>query len=86
MPRVVRDLGTKDHKAASDFARAAASSDRGKTIVALHLRRGARIACRHTFRVRRRGSVRADLPELQEPGQRFAARSRASSSCMCLRK
>lgn len=52
MPPAMRGLGTEGHKAASEFARIAATGDRDKTIAALPLLSGACVACHHAFRVR----------------------------------
>ena len=52
MPPAMHGLGMDGHKAASEFARIAASGDRDKTVAALPLLSGACVACHHSYRVR----------------------------------
>jgi hypothetical protein len=52
MPPAMHSLGVDGHKAASEFARIAATGDRDKTIAALPSLSGACVACHHAFRVR----------------------------------
>lgn len=52
MPPTMHALGTEGHKAATEFARIAASGDRDKTLAALPLLSGACVACHHSFRTR----------------------------------
>jgi len=52
MPPAMHSLGVDGHKAASEFARIAATGDRDKTIAALPSLSGACVACHFSFRVR----------------------------------
>jgi cytochrome c556 len=45
-------LGVEGHKAASEFARVAATGDRDKTVAALPKLTGACVACHYSYRVR----------------------------------
>lgn len=52
MPAAMHALGVEGHKAASDFARVAATGDRDKTVAALPKLTGACVACHYSYRVR----------------------------------
>lgn len=52
MPAAMHDLGLQGHQAATAFARAAASGDRDRALMALPAVTGSCVACHHTYRVR----------------------------------
>ncbi|MBL8396072.1 MAG: cytochrome c [Candidatus Accumulibacter sp.] len=52
MPVAMHAIGMDGHKAASDFARIAASGDREKTIAALPSLTSACVACHYSYRTR----------------------------------
>ena len=52
MPAAMHALGVEGHKAASEFARVAATGDRDKTVAALPKLTGACVACHFSYRVR----------------------------------
>lgn len=52
MPAAMHELGQQGHQAASAFARAAASGDRDRALMALPAVTGSCVACHHSYRVR----------------------------------
>jgi hypothetical protein len=52
MPEAMHALGVEGHKAASEFARVAATGDRDKTVAALPKLTGACVACHFSYRAR----------------------------------
>lgn len=52
MPAAMHELGLQGHQAATAFARAAASGDRDRALVALPAVTGSCVACHHSYRVR----------------------------------
>jgi cytochrome c556 len=52
MPPAMHGVGMEGHKAASEFARIAATGDRNKTMAALPMLTNACVACHYSYRIR----------------------------------
>ena len=52
MPKAMHDIGIQGHKAASEFAKVAATGERDKALAALPAMTGTCVACHYSYRTR----------------------------------